>query len=248
MYYTGWLFFSETCTLLNSHPSYFAQQTPIKVTGSQNKHYTPTIQKVPDWLEYLQANNRCHWNTDRSSTVQLLWWPCSTEPCQHYTSHIFRCLRSNSWIQSNRWLTKGPSVHHMNFATTTQSRQEPIQEYLIWLKPFAPDCEFYCPGCNLDFQPNHKYLGCQTCIDLHILPNCYPHLRLPFPATNKNITNIWMNISETLSSINQEHLLPWKPILLTSTWKKEATPYAHHISITVHHWRVQFKADLDWDV
>lgn len=43
----------------------------------------------------------------------------------------------------------------MNFAAITQSRQETIQEYLIRLKSSAPDCEFSCPGCYLDLQPNH---------------------------------------------------------------------------------------------
>ena len=48
-----------------------------------------------------------------------------------------------------------PTVHRMNFASTTQSRQETIQEYLIRLKSSAPDREFSCPGCNLDLQPSH---------------------------------------------------------------------------------------------
>ena len=48
-----------------------------------------------------------------------------------------------------------PTVHHMNFAALMQNQNETIQEYLIRLKSSAPDCEFTCPGCDMDLQPSH---------------------------------------------------------------------------------------------
>jgi len=48
-----------------------------------------------------------------------------------------------------------PTVHRMNFASITQDQHEAIQDNLIRLKSSAPDCEFTCPSCKLDLQPNH---------------------------------------------------------------------------------------------
>ena len=41
-------------------------------------------------------------------------------------------------------------VHQISFSSITQSDNEAIQNYVVWLWPEAWDCDFICPNCHPD--------------------------------------------------------------------------------------------------
>ena len=43
-----------------------------------------------------------------------------------------------------------PIVHHLAFASMSQDKVEPIQNYLVCLRAIAIDCDFTCLSCEYD--------------------------------------------------------------------------------------------------
>ena len=43
-----------------------------------------------------------------------------------------------------------PIVHHLAFASMTQDKDQPIQNYFVRLRAIAVDCNFTCPSCKHD--------------------------------------------------------------------------------------------------
>ena len=48
-----------------------------------------------------------------------------------------------------------PAAHCLNFISITQSDNEPIKDFVIYLKSSAPDYEFTCPQCSYNLQEIH---------------------------------------------------------------------------------------------
>ena len=142
-------------------PSVVTQPTPIKAPAAKLPQINTdmTLQQfrkfLIDWNVFKQITGV----TGTQITAQL--YSCCDDPVQNSLvntiSDIFSVDEKHLLDAIESMVTKrsNPTVHRMNFASTTQSRQETIQEYLIRLKSSAPDCEFSCPGCNLDLQPSH---------------------------------------------------------------------------------------------
>ena len=43
-----------------------------------------------------------------------------------------------------------PIIHHLAFASMSQGKDEPIQNYLVRLRAIAIDCNFTCSLCEYD--------------------------------------------------------------------------------------------------
>ena len=108
-----------------------------------------------DWNVFKQITGI----TDTQITVQL--YSCCDDAVQNSIVNtvpdIFSVSEKDLLKSIEETVTKrsNPTVHRMNFAAITQNQHETVQDYLIRLKSSAPDCEFSCPGCNFDLQPNH---------------------------------------------------------------------------------------------
>ena len=110
------------------------------------------------------------------------------------------------------------------------------------------------------------FLGRQACIDLHILPSCYPQpmpnttksevlkvdlvlperpSTLPYPATAENVDNLKQSLIDTFKNTAFNNTGPF-PSMDTQPahihLKPDAIPHAHHVPIPVpFHWKEQVK-------
>ena len=119
------------------------------------------------------------------------------------------------------------------------------------------------------------YVGRQACIDLHILPPCYPYpmshnddedevnmiksttlperpTTLPVPPTAENIDKLKQTLIDTFKDtvFNTSGAFPaMDTIPATIHLKEDNTPHANHTPIPVpYHWKEEVKNDLDRDV
>ena len=71
------------------------------------------------------------------------------------TNADFFTLSQQNMIQTiETFVTErsNPAVHHLNFATLSQSEGESTQNFIVRLEPVAQDCEYSCPSCQAGLQ------------------------------------------------------------------------------------------------
>ena len=91
-----------------------------------------------------------------SSQVNIYLYNCADEAVQNSiinTHSNFFITDPNKLLDTIEVLVtqrSNPIVHCLAFASMSQDEDEPIQNYFVYLRAVAIDCNFTCPSCEHD--------------------------------------------------------------------------------------------------